>query len=129
MLADQALVSAMNFLTTALLARILGIHNFGIFSVLYIVLQFANCLQLSLIVSPMLTLGPQLRGEQARTKFLRGMAGYQLLFSLSCSVLTGLVLLAQRFKLMRTGIGADVFLAFAVTIFCFLVQDWLRRYW
>ena len=35
LMADQALVSGMNFLTTATLARMLGVHNFGVFSVFY----------------------------------------------------------------------------------------------
>ena len=68
---DQALVSAMNFLTSAVLTRMLGVHDFGVFSVFYIILQYLNSIQLALIVSPMMTLAPQITDESERAVFLK----------------------------------------------------------
>jgi O-antigen/teichoic acid export membrane protein len=127
--ADQALVSGCNFLTTAVLARGLGVHAFGIFSVLYIVLLYLSAIQLSLIVSPMMTLAPQMEDHAARNRFLRGMATCQYLFSLACCGLALLYLLLQRLQIVPQRAEAGSLLAFTLTILCFQGQDWLRRFW
>ena len=57
----------------------LGVHEFGVFSVFYIILQYLNSIQLALIVSPMMTLAPQITGKSERAVFLKGMGGYQYL--------------------------------------------------
>ncbi len=126
---DQALVSAMNFLTSAVLARMLGVHEFGVFSVFYIILQYLNSIQLALIVSPMMTLAPQISGKSERAAFLKGMGGYQYAFSAACCAFTLLVAVVEKFHLASAKIDPGVLLPFALSIFCFQVQDWLRRFW
>jgi O-antigen/teichoic acid export membrane protein len=128
MLADQALVSSMNFLTTALLARMLGVYQFGIFSILYIVLMYINSVQLSLIVSPMMTLAPQMPGAESRS-YLRGMWGAQLSFSALSAVLVCLLPVLTKLGLLRSGIRWPVLLAFMATLLFFQSQDWMRRFW
>jgi O-antigen/teichoic acid export membrane protein len=128
LLADQALVSGMNFLTTAMLARVLGIHNFGIFSVFYIALQYLNSIQLALIVGAMMTLAPQIQDAEEQQSFLRGMAGYQYAFSLVCGVATALVAVLEALHLIPWQTPTDIFLPFILTILCFQAQDWFRRY-
>jgi O-antigen/teichoic acid export membrane protein len=115
-MADQVLVSGMNFLTTAMLARMLGVHNFGIFSVFYIVLQYLSTFPSALIVNPMMSLAPQLRDAAEHRAFLRGMAGYQRLLSLACCVGTVLFILLEELHLVRW------------RIYCFQAQDWFRRF-
>jgi O-antigen/teichoic acid export membrane protein len=131
MLADQAMVSGMNFLTTTLLARMLGVHDFGVFSVFFVVLQYLNSIQLALVVSPMMSLAPQLPDTGEHHRFLSGMAGYQYLFSLGCCAATAfffsaqlLHLLPQRTPRMETAL----LLPFMGTVLCFQVQDWFRRF-
>ena len=58
-LLDQALVSGSNFLSTIIIARILGLHDFGIFATLWIILLFINSLHVSTIVFPMMSLVPK----------------------------------------------------------------------
>jgi O-antigen/teichoic acid export membrane protein len=58
-LADQALVSGVNFLTGVLLARDLGIHGFGTFTLAWMAVVVANNFQMALIVSPMMSIGPK----------------------------------------------------------------------
>jgi len=128
MVADQALVSGMNFLTTALLARMLGVHNFGIFSIFYFVLQYLNSIQLALIVSPMMSFAPQIQDAGDRRIFLRGMAGYQYLFSVSCGATILLYSLLERLHLVRWQMEGSVVLPFILTVFCFQAQDWFRRF-
>lgn len=52
---DQIIVSGSNFLLGILLARNLGIEEYGQFALLWLIVLFFSSLQLSFIVSPMLT--------------------------------------------------------------------------
>jgi len=126
-LMDQALVSAMNFLTTAALARMLGVYWFGIYSVLYIVLQYLNTLQLAVVVNPMMSLAPQLNQHEERS-FLRGMAGFQYLFSLACCLAVAAYMLAGRATIIPARFRVPAALPFLLTVFCFQLQDWYRRF-
>jgi len=56
-LADQALVSGSSFLLNVLLARLLGLEQFGIYSLLLLAHLFCAGLQNAIIISPMMTLG------------------------------------------------------------------------
>lgn len=128
LLADQVLVSGMNFLTTAMLARMLGVHSFGIFSIFYIVLQYINSIQSALIVSPMMSFAPQMQDAEEHRSYLRGMAGYQYLFSVSCGAAILLYTLLERLHLVRWQMEGSVVLPFILTVICFQAQDWFRRF-
>src|SRR6185312_6934673 len=95
LISDQVLVSAFNFLTSAVLARMLGIHAFGIYSIFYIILLYLSTIQQSLIIAPMMTLGPQFDGPAPRAEFMRGMASFQYLFSGACCCAALLLPLGQ----------------------------------
>ncbi|MDG6998599.1 MAG: hypothetical protein JRN15_05740 [Nitrososphaerota archaeon] len=129
LLADQLLVSGFNFLTTVVVGRALGIHAFGVFSILYIILLYLNAIQLSLIVSPMMTLAPQIDEPSKRAAYLRGMATCQYCFSAVVCCVALLLPLAQKLNLIRSSIETDAMCAFGLAILCFQVQDWLRRFW
>lgn len=55
-LADQVLVSGVNFITGIILARGLGMQGFGLFSLAWLMVLFFSSLQQSLIVAPMQSL-------------------------------------------------------------------------
>jgi O-antigen/teichoic acid export membrane protein len=77
-LADQVVVSGGNFLTTLLLARSLGVEEFGRFTLAWMVVLFAGHLQQALILAPMMSIGPK---EQARAPaFFGAILLLQLLF-------------------------------------------------
>ena len=59
--ADQVIVSMGNFLLTILIVKFLGIKTFGLFSYFWIFLLLINSIQLSYIISPMLTNAPKQR--------------------------------------------------------------------
>jgi O-antigen/teichoic acid export membrane protein len=123
---DQALVSASNFLSSALLARFLGVQNFGYFSVFYVLLQYLNAIQLALIVGPLLTLGGQ-QSKKEQASFIDGMAGYQVILTLlSCGVLGVYALLTWFHILAERGPG-NIWLPFFATVIFFQFQDWYRR--
>jgi O-antigen/teichoic acid export membrane protein len=58
-LADQGLVSAVNFVSSILLARFLGIEDFGRFTLAWTLVLFANSLQYAATIQPMLSIGPK----------------------------------------------------------------------
>lgn len=125
---DQALVTGMNFATTALLARVLGVHNFGIFSVLYFCLMFLNNVQAPIVIYPMMTIAPQIHDPSEFRGFLRGMIGFQYLGSLAAASLAALVGVLELLHIVRYPLSPGVILPFVLTVFCFPVQDWFRRF-
>jgi len=58
-IADQAMVSGANFAGNVVLARALGLRGFGEYSLAWMAVVFASVIHDSLIVHPMLTLGPK----------------------------------------------------------------------
>jgi O-antigen/teichoic acid export membrane protein len=125
--ADQLLVSGVNFLTSAMLARMLGVHGFGVFSMFYIVLQYSNSVQGYTIVFPMLSLAPQLTVKREQESFLAGVAGVQYAFSLICGALFLTIAWANGFNWLPFHFDPAVTLPYLLTIVFFQLQDWLRR--
>lgn len=65
-LCDQALISASNFVTTVVLARVLAPTDFGAFTLVYAAIFFAIALQAALITRPHNVLGPTHSGAVYR---------------------------------------------------------------
>ena len=87
-LLDQALVSGSSFLTTVILVRTLGLADFGVFSLLWLVPVFAVSLQQALLGQPMLTFVPkQAVGE--RPAYLAAVLRLALIFTLLVALVTG----------------------------------------
>lgn len=121
-------MSASNFLTGILLVRGLGLHVFGEFTVGYVILLFANSLQLSFVSAPMVTLAPQCGSPEEKRSYLRGMFGVQSCF---CLVLFILWIPGTWAYLKATSahIPIGFVWAYTATIALFQMQDWLRRYY
>ncbi len=68
-LADQALVSGVNFLTGILLARFLGLEDFGRFTLAWMAVQFLNSIQHAMINAPMMSIGPKQAAGDAPAYF------------------------------------------------------------
>ncbi|MGF1455135.1 MAG: lipopolysaccharide biosynthesis protein [Alphaproteobacteria bacterium] len=58
-LGDQVMVSGVNFLTIAAIARPLGPEGLGLFFWAYVVFLFFKAVHIAVIVSPMMSLGPK----------------------------------------------------------------------
>lgn len=125
-LADQIMVSAANFAAGIILVRGLGLVEFGKYSVAYLLLLYANSLQMSFIASPMLTLAPLMQDKEKR-QFVNGMLAIQLVASLLLFVFFALAGAACR--LFTAFYSLPCVLAFALCIGTFQLQDWVRRYY
>jgi O-antigen/teichoic acid export membrane protein len=126
-IADQALVSGTNFLTGVVLARFLGVENYGKFVILYAVLLYANIIQSALILAPMLSIVPQINSTTERTKYFNGVLTFQLIFSFFTSIILFIVayIISLCFSILY--LQQSIF-AISCSVFAFQLQDWLRRY-
>lgn len=63
---DQALISLTNFLASVLLARSVSPTQFGAYGVGFLLLHFVRSIQEGVVVQPMTSLSPSLRGDDRR---------------------------------------------------------------
>jgi Membrane protein involved in the export of O-antigen and teichoic acid len=125
-LIDQVGVSGCNFATNILLARVLGIEEFGRYVLAWTVVAIIQGLQYSAISSTMLSIGPKHDADSAQSYF-GALFVHQGIFALASATLTfiGGQLAAAAFPAS----GLDVIgLAVAVAVLCSQTQDFLRRY-
>ena len=125
-LCDQALVSGANFATNVILARALGIREYGVFALSWMAVLFVASLQWAFIVSPMMSVGP--KQEEHNRPFYYGAVLIQELAFAALSVAGLLIVL--RLSVLHfpqwnvQGLGVP--LSFAA--FSYLLQDFIRRY-
>ena len=125
-LADQAMVSGVNFLTGILLARYLGIEEFGRFTLAWMVVLFAASIQHAAINSPMMSIGPK-QPEAEAPAYYGAVMVQQAVFGTLVFLLVwgGTSLSAGFFPEWRIE-GLALPLACAAVAYQF--QDFLRRY-
>jgi len=83
---DQWIVSGFNFLTAIILARGLGISDFGKYTIIWMTILFFHNIQSTLISAPMLSLAPK-QTESEMSDYYGSVTLHQLLFSISSSFL------------------------------------------
>ena len=125
-LADQTVVSGSNFLANILLARILGIEEFGRYVLAWTIVLFVQNLQSSTIASTMMSIGPKQEADAVprfygSTFILQAMVG---LFAAAFTLVTA-TLVSRIFPVP----GLDtIAVPLSVTILCSQTHDFLRRY-
>src|ERR1035437_7518826 len=90
-LTDQAVVSATNFLTNVMLARFMGLREFGVFALAWMSVLFVNSLQNALIIAPMMSTGPK-QEERDRPSYFGAVVFQELVLAAFCFVLVYSVL-------------------------------------
>jgi O-antigen/teichoic acid export membrane protein len=125
-LTDQAIVSATNFLTNVMLARFMGLREFGIFVLAWMSVLFVNSLQTALIIAPMMSIGPK-QEEKDRPSYFGAVVFQELVLVSFCFVLV--------FAGLKTSSGffrhsdlRHLALPLAVSAFAYQMQDFVRRY-
>ena len=125
-LADQTMVSGVNFLTGILLARFLGLQEFGVFTLAWMAVLFANSFQLAVIISPMMSIGPQ-QSEADLPAYYGAVLMQQIaLAGLSFALLFVGVRMSQ--VVFPQWQVQHLALPLATAAFAFQAQDFLRRY-
>ncbi len=122
-MADQALISATNFVTMVLLARSLSPSAFGAFTLAYTALLFANSLQSALITQPHNVIGATRTGEDY-VGYTTATAGMQLALALAY----GFVIAAAAIMLSALDISASrLLLALVPATAVWQLQEFMRR--
>lgn len=125
-LADQTMVSGVNFLTGILLARYLGLDEYGRFTLAWMTVMFFNSIQQAGIIAPMMSLGPKQNGE-AETDYYSAILVQQIVWSvLGFFLLWGGVLLST-FIIPEWRVH-DLGLPLASVLLAWQLQDFFRRY-
>ena len=125
-LADQAMVSGVNFFTNILLARYLGLQEFGVFTLVWMAVLFVNSLQMAAIISPMMTISPK-QSEKEVSSYFGAVLIQQVAFA------------GLSFVLLIVGVKVSgiffphwqvqyLAVPLATVAFVFQMQDFLRRY-
>jgi O-antigen/teichoic acid export membrane protein len=125
-LADQAVVSATNFLTNVMLARFMGLREFGIFVLAWMSVMFVNSLQTALIVTPMMSIGPKQDEKDRPTYF--GAVVFQEIVLVSFCFIFVFVSLKTSSTIFRHADLQQLALPLAVSAFAYQMQDFVRRY-
>lgn len=125
-LADQVMVSGVNFLTGFLLARYLGIQEYGRFTLAWMAVQFVNSLQMAMIITPMMSIGSKQTEEEAPA-YYAAVLTQQLAFAGLSFLLLLLGIKASTLFFPQWQMQHLAFpLAFAAS--AYQIQDFLRRY-
>ncbi len=125
-LADQAVISGVNFLTGILLARYLGIEAFGQFTLAWMAVLFVNALQHATIIAPMMSIGPKQPAAELPV-YYGAVIVQQVVFSLCGFVVLFAAIEASPLVFPDWGLeGLGLPLASAAV--AFQCQDFLRRY-
>jgi len=122
---DQGLVSGMNFLTSLILVRMLGIRQFGIFALAWAAVQFVYSLQLALLIAPLLSRGAKQTGEE-QSEYLGATTLQQFAFGTVGSICLYAAAHWAPSSLVGSE-GARLGGVLALTAFCYCVQDFARR--
>ncbi|MCZ6863198.1 MAG: hypothetical protein O7I42_23530 [Alphaproteobacteria bacterium] len=125
-LADQAMVSGVNFLTGILLARYLGIEAFGQFMLAWMLVLLVNSLQHATIIAPMMSIGPKQPAAELPA-YYGAIIVQQVVFSLCGFVVLFAVIEASPLVFPDWGLGG-LGLPLACAAVAFQCQDFLRRY-
>jgi O-antigen/teichoic acid export membrane protein len=125
-MADQAVVSGSNFLASIMLARILGLHEFGRYTLAWTALLLIQAIQHSAINNAMLTMGPKQNATKSASYY--GVVFLQQgVFVTSVTVLTWIAatILAHSKPDWQL---AGLVLPLSASVLTCLTQDFLRRY-
>jgi O-antigen/teichoic acid export membrane protein len=125
-LGDQALVSGANFATNIILARALGLREYGIFALAWVAVMFVNSLQCAFIVSPMVSVGP--KQEQADRPFYYGsVLAQEFVFAFVCAAAVFIAVRVSTAYFPQWDVhGLGWPLSFAALTY--VLQDFVRRY-
>jgi O-antigen/teichoic acid export membrane protein len=125
-LSDQALVSCANFANGILLARYLGITEFGLFTLAWLVLEFSLNLQGTMMTTPMLSIGAKKSGVDAQRYFGAVIASHLALSAMTSAALFLGVLIYDA--LFHGNQYSSLALPLSVAAWAANVQYFLRRY-
>ena len=125
-LADQAMVSGTNFLTGILIARYLGLEEFGRFTLAWMTVTFFCSLQFAVIVSPMMSIAPKQSSREL--VYYWGAVFLQQVVWVVASALMLLSLLWVSVGVFPQWEIKGIISPLVFALIAFQIQDFFRRY-
>ena len=125
--ADQLVVSGLSFLSSIIMARLLGVQGFGIYSIAWLGVLIASSVNQPFIISPMMTLSGKKTTEE-KDRYLQALVFKQIFFAAALSILSFLTVLVMSVILKEWKVNS-IILAFPLAVFSFLLQDFFRKYY
>jgi O-antigen/teichoic acid export membrane protein len=121
--ADQVLISAVNFVTMALLARHLGPAQFGVYTLVFTYFLMANGFQQSFVSQPHNTIGPSLDPSEYQ-RYTASTAAVQVVLLIALSFFSVIIAVVM---VVNSWSGANVILAMVPALCGWQIQEFLRR--
>lgn len=124
-LADQALVSGTNFISSLVFARLLGLESYGTFVLGWMIVLFASTFQQAFIFSPMANINAALP-EQKQKEYTDRLFTINLLLASACTIL--IMALAYLLNdLSQAGCPPEILYSFPLVTFAYLNYDFFRK--
>ena len=120
------MVSGINFLTGILLARYLGLHEFGVFSLAWMAVLFLNNIQYAIISAPMMSIGPK-QPEENMPAYFGAVMIQQAIVTFFSFLMIMTVALSGDYIFQGWNSG-HLAIPLACSAVVFQIQDFLRRY-
>ena len=123
-LADQGIMSGVNFINAILIAKFLGVHAFGVYAMCLLAVQFLASIQQAYIIKPLYSLYPE--ESKSNKNFLSGVNSVQGIFTIVAGIfffgtICFMSLFFEEFQSMQVILMLTLY-ASAVTFY-----DYLRR--
>ena len=125
-LADQAMISAANFVTAILLARFLGLDEFGVYTLAFLGIELLHTLQHSLIIAPMMSLLPKVEDHE-KQRYLDTLIVGQLILTVVV-LCVGLSVIAAVGWFDPSWQGRELLWPFGAAVAACQLQMFLRRH-
>ena len=123
---DQAVASGGNFVAAILLARALGIYEFGRFALAWMLVEFVGSLQFAAIIQPMLNIGAK-QGEADRNRYYHAVIVQQAAACIVFGFTVGLGV-ALLGWLTSNPTLIEVALPLCIAIITYQIYEFCRRY-
>jgi len=125
--ADQLLVSGFNFLIGIVIARLLGIHGYGVYSLAWMGVLIASSFQQAFVIIPMQTFLLKKSGKE-KYDYAGSLLIQQLVLSLAASVLSFVALYVLSHFLHYPDLDTLIW-SFPFVVFSYLMQDYFRKFY
>jgi O-antigen/teichoic acid export membrane protein len=125
-LADQAMVSGVNFLTGIILVRSLGLEEYGRYTLIWLSILFFNSIQMAIINTPMMSIGPKQKDSDKNT-YYGSVFFFQICFGFIVFLLMIGAIKISNFFFSSWNIQ-HLALPLATVVFFYQSQDFIRRF-
>jgi len=123
---DQATISLTNFTASIILARSLGLNDYGVFALIFAIFIYLTNLQRMLIIAPMINLLSKPAAHQDHKHTNKSVTGVIFLFAIFTFLLCFFSIQLINWLFPNWGL-VELSLPIALAASSFLLQDGLRR--